>query len=82
MGKVSEYGDMGNDINVVNPYGGITLKDEQIGQHADLILSAVPTTYEIFINDDLVYSCRTYENAKLIYNAILSDAKGKDCKNA
>lgn len=78
MGKVNEYDGSG----MVNVCGGITLKSAQVGQCAEVILSAVPVTYDVFINDDLVYSCNKQKNAETIYSAVLSDIRGEAYKEA
>lgn len=73
MGKVSEYDGLG----LVDANETITLLSTDVNSCTELSVSAVPVTYGVYINDDLVYSCNFLKNAETIYQAIRADMAGK-----
>lgn len=69
MGKVSEcFGSATVDQNEC-----IEVLSTQINKSMSLTVSAVPVTYGVYINDDLIYSCNILKNAEAIYNVIRAD---------
>lgn len=72
MGKVSEYDGLG----LVDANETITLLSTDVNKCTELSVSAVPVTYGVYINDDLVYSCNFLKNAEMIYQAIRADMAG------
>lgn len=76
MGKVSEcFGTVMVDQNEC-----IELLSTQLSKATTLTVSAVPVTYGVYINDDLIYSCNMMKNAELLYNVIRADMAGKECE--
>lgn len=73
MGKVNEY----DGLSLVDANETITLLSTDINKCTELSVSAVPVTYGVYINDDLVYSCNFLKNAETIYYAIRADMIGK-----
>lgn len=74
MGNVSEcFGSVTVDQNEC-----IELLSCDLNKSSVITLSAVPVTYGIYINDDLIYSCNFMKNAKAIYNVIRADMAGKE----
>lgn len=73
MGKVNEYDGLG----LVDANETITLLSAEVNKCTELSVSAVPVTYGVYINDDLVYSCNILKNAETIYLAIRADMAGK-----
>lgn len=67
---------MGKTDNLVDVNGCITLMSTQVNRLADLMLQAVPTSYSVYINDDLVYSFNDLENARIVYEAVRADMTG------
>lgn len=73
MGKVSEcFGSVTVDQNEC-----IELLSTQLNKSTALTVSAVPVTYGVYINDDLVYSCNMLKNAQTLYDVIRADMAGK-----
>lgn len=66
MGKVSEYVVM----EKVDQNECIELLSTQVNKATLLSVSAVPVTYGVYINDDLIYSCNFSKNAHLLYEVI------------
>lgn len=52
------------------------ISTERINQCTEIDLQAVPIAFEVRINDELVYTFNSLENARLAYNAIRHDLKG------
>lgn len=73
MGKVDEY----DGLALVDANETITVLSTQVNTCTELSVSAVPVTYGVYINDDLVYSCNVLKNAETIYQAIRADMTGK-----
>ena len=73
MGKVNEY----DGLDLVDANESITVLSTQINTCTELSVLAVPVTYGVYINDDLVYSCNVLQNAETIYQAIRADMAGK-----
>lgn len=73
MGKVSEYDGLG----LVDANDTITLLSTDANKCTELSVLAVPVTYGVYINDDLIYSCNILKNAETIYFAIRADMAGK-----
>lgn len=72
MGKVDEY----DGLALVDANETITVLSTQVNTCTELSVSAVPVTYGVYINDDLVYSCNVLKNAETIYKAIRADMTG------
>ena len=72
MGKVDEY----DGLALVDANETITVLRTQVNTCTELSVSAVPVTYGVYINDDLVYSCNVLKNAETIYQAIRADMTG------
>lgn len=72
MGKVDEY----DGLALVDANETITVLSTQVNTCTELSVSAVPVTYGVYINDDLVYSCNVLKNAETIYQAIRADMTG------
>ncbi len=72
MGKVDEY----DGLALVDANETITVLSTQVNTCTELSVSAVPVTYGVYINDDLVYSCNVLKNAETIYQAIWADMTG------
>lgn len=73
MGKVNEY----DGLSLVDANETIMLLSTDINKCMELSVSAVPVTYGVYLNDDLVYSCNLLKNAETIYHAIWADMIGK-----
>lgn len=73
MGKVNEY----DGLSLVDANETITLLSTDINKCTELSVSAVPVTYGVYINDELIYSCNVLKNAETIYQAIRADMAGK-----
>lgn len=73
MGKVNEY----NGLDQVDTNETITLLSTDVNKCTALAVLAVPVTYGVYINDDLIYSCNILKNAETIYQAIRADMAGR-----
>lgn len=74
MGKLSEY----IGLEKVDQNECIEVLSTQINSATVLSVSAVPVTYGVYINDDLVYSCNMLKNAQMLYDVIRADMAGKE----
>lgn len=73
MGKLSDY----VGLEKVDQNECIELLSTEINKTTVLTVSAVPVTYGVYINDDLIYSCNSLKNAQAIYDVIRADISGK-----
>lgn len=74
MGKLNEYDGLAQvDVNEC-----ITLISSQVNKATELTLSAVPVTYGVYINEDLIYSCNILKNAEMLYKVIRADLAGTE----
>lgn len=73
MGKVNEY----DGLNLVDTNETITLLSTDVNTCTTLSVVAVPVTYGVYLNDDLIFSCNVLKNAETIYQAIRADMAGK-----
>lgn len=73
VGKVNEY----NGLNLVDANETITVLSTQVNSCTALSVTALPVTYGVYLNDDLIYSCNFLQNAETIYQAIRADMAGK-----
>lgn len=74
MGQVREYA----GLEKVDQNECIELLSTEINKTTVLTVSAVPVTYGVYINDDLIYSCNSLSNAQAIYDVIRADMAGKE----
>lgn len=74
MGKLSDY----IGLEKVDQNECIEVLSTQINSATVLSVSAVPVTYGVYINDDLIYSCNMLKNAQAVYDAIRADMAGKE----
>ena len=58
------------------PDTSIAVCSTQVNQATELSVEAVPVAYEVRINDDVVCVLNQLENARTVYNALVSDMKG------
>lgn len=72
MGKVDEY----DGLALVDANETITVLSTQVNTCTELSVSAVPVTYGVYINDELIYSCNILKNAETIFRAIRADFAG------
>lgn len=73
MGNVNEY----DGLSLVDANETITLLSTDVNKCTALAVVAVPVTYGVYINDELIYSCNILKNAETIYQAIRADMVGK-----
>lgn len=73
MGKLSDY----IGLEKMDQNECIELLSTDINKATTLTVSAVPVTYGVYLNDDLIYSCNSLKNAQVIYDAIRADMAGK-----
>lgn len=73
MENVNEY----NGLGLVDANETITLLSTDVNKCTALAVMAVPVTYGVYINDELIYSCNILKNAEMIYQAIRADMAGK-----
>lgn len=73
MGMVYEYG------NMKKPVSGDTIEllSSELNSATDLSVCAVPVSYNVCINDDLVYACSCLGNAEKMYQIIRADMEGR-----
>lgn len=72
MEKENEY----DGLSLVDANEAIMLLSSEVNKCTELSVSAIPVTYGVYINDDLVYSCNVLKNAETIYQAIRADMAG------
>lgn len=72
MGKVNEY-----DMDKINLNECIPLLSTQVNQSTELSVSALPISFGVYINEDLIYSCNVMKNAEMLYRVICADLAGK-----
>lgn len=73
MGKVNEYESMEKiDVNE-----SFKLLSTDINKTVELSVSVVPISFNVFLNDDLIYSCSILKNAEILYRVIQADLAGK-----
>lgn len=74
MGQVIEYDGMKKiDVNE-----SIKLLSIDVNKSVELSVSAVPISFNVYINEDLIYSCNNLKNAETIYRVIRADLEGKE----
>lgn len=74
LGKVSEYDGL-EKIDVNESY---KLLSTDVNKTVVLSVSAVPISFNVYLNDDLIYSCNNLKNAETLYRVIRADLSGKE----
>lgn len=74
MGKLSEYA----GLQKVDQNECIELLSTHINESLVLTVLAVPVTYGVYINNDLIYSCNMMKNAQMLYDVIRADMAAKE----
>lgn len=78
MGNVTEYKELMVDLeNLRKKADGIVLMSAGINRCTDLSVIVRPFTFDVFINDDLIYSFNDIENAKRVYDIVRADISGR-----
>lgn len=78
MVNVTEYKELMDDLQKFRKEtDGIVLMSTGINCCTDLSVIVRPFTYDVFINDDLIYSFNHIENAKRVYDIVRADISGR-----
>lgn len=74
MGQVNEYDGM-EKIDVNESFKLLSI---DVNKAVELSVSAVPISFNVYLNDDLIYSCNVLKNALMLYQVIRADLAGKE----
>lgn len=54
----------------------LLVSEKRVNGANSVFIHAVPITYDVCVNDDLIYSCNNLENARTLQSVLLCDLSG------